>query len=148
VKERSLEFGGEGVRKFDLIRWNLLGQRLTEAKADLTAMSKRSGTFAGIYANNLLDFSQLPDSVVYSKASTTPTGLILRNSLYVPRNGLRPASGDSMVLWVSKSVANVLTSSGASNGYAFYFKANHSELLPIPQPALDANYNLKQDYGY
>jgi len=148
VKERSLEFGGEGIRKFDLIRWNLLGQRLTEAKADLTAMSKRSGTFAGIYANNLLDFSKLPDSLVYSKASTTPTGLILRNSLYAPRNGLRPASGDSMVLWASKSIANVLTSSGSSNGYAFYFKANHSELLPIPQPALDANYNLKQDYGY
>src|SRR6201991_1929933 len=148
VKERSLEFGGEGVRKFDLIRWNLLGQRLTEAKADLTAMSKRSGAFAGIYANNPLDFSKLPDSLIYSKASTTPTGLILRNSLYAPRNGLRPASGDSMVLWVSKSIANVLTSSGSSNGYAFYFKTNHSELLPIPQPALDANYNLKQDYGY
>jgi hypothetical protein len=148
VKERSLEFGGEGVRKFDLIRWNLLGQRLTEAKADLTAMSKRSGTFAGIYANNPLDFSKLPDSLVYSKASTTPTGLILRNSLYAPRSGLRPAAGDSMVLWVSKSIAGVLNSSGSSNGYAFYFKPNHSELLPIPQPALDANYNLKQDYGY
>jgi hypothetical protein len=148
VKERSLEFGGEGIRKFDLIRWNLLGQRLTEAKADLTAMSKRSGTFAGIYANNPLNFSKLPDSVVYSKASTTPTGLILRNSLYVPRNGLLPAAGDSMVLWTSKAIANVLSSSGTSNGYAFYFKPNHSELLPIPQPALDANYNLKQDYGY
>jgi hypothetical protein len=148
VKERSLEFGGEGVRKFDLIRWNLLGQRLTEAKADLTAMSKRSGAFAGIYANNPLDFSKLPDSLIYSKASTTPTGLILRNSLYVPRNGMRPATGDSMVLWVSKNIAGVLSSSGSSNGYAFYFKANHSELLPIPQPALDANYNLKQDYGY
>jgi len=148
VKERSLEFGGEGVRKFDLIRWNLLGQRLTEAKADLTAMSKRSGAFAGIYANNPLDFSKLPDSLVYSKASTTPTGLILRNSLYALRSGLLPAAGDSMVLWVSKSIAGVLSSSGSSNGYAFYFKPNHSELLPIPQSALDANYNLKQDYGY
>jgi hypothetical protein len=148
VKERSLEFGGEGVRKFDLIRWNLLGQRLAEAKADLTSMSRRSGTFAGIYANNPLDFSLLPDSLIYNKASTTPTGLILRNSLYAPRNGLRPATGDSMVIWTSKAIANVLNLSGASNGYAFYFKANHSELLPIPQPALDANYNLKQDYGY
>ncbi|HEY4286774.1 MAG TPA: RagB/SusD family nutrient uptake outer membrane protein [Puia sp.] len=148
VKERSLEFGGEGMRKFDLIRWNLLGQRLTEAKADLTAMSKRNGTFSGIYANNTLDFSKLPDSLIYSKASTTPTGLILRNSLYAPRNGLLPATGDSMVVWTSKKIADVLMSSGSSNGYAFYFKANHSELLPIPQSALDANYNLKQDYGY
>jgi len=148
VKERSLEFGGEGIRKFDLIRWNLINQRLTEAKADLTAMSKRSGTFAGIFANNTLDFSKLPDSMVYSKASTIATNIIYRNSLYVPRNGIRPATGDSMLLWVNKNIANVLSSSGGSNGYAFYFKPNHSELLPIPQPALDANYNLKQDYGY
>ena len=148
VKERSLEFGGEGIRKFDLIRWNLLGQRLAEAKADLTAMSKRSGTFSGVYANNTLNFSLLPDSMVWSKASTSPTGLVLRNSLYAPRGGVLPAAGDSMILWVSKSIANVLNLSGSSNGYAFYFTANHSELLPIPQPALDANYNLKQDYGY
>ena len=36
---------------------------------------------------------------------------------------------------------------GSSNGYAFFFKPNHSELFLIPQAALDANYNLKQDYG-
>ncbi|MCW3087967.1 MAG: RagB/SusD family nutrient uptake outer membrane protein, partial [Sediminibacterium sp.] len=35
VKERSLEFGGEGIRKYDLIRWNLLGTALAETKANL-----------------------------------------------------------------------------------------------------------------
>ena len=30
VKERSLELGGEGVRKFDLIRWNLLAKKITD----------------------------------------------------------------------------------------------------------------------
>ena len=57
-------------------------------------------------------------------------------------------SGYTKALWVSKAIANVLNATGASNGYAFYFAENHSELLPIPQAALDANYNLKQDYGY
>jgi hypothetical protein len=30
MKERSLELGGEGVRKYDLIRWNLLAQKIAE----------------------------------------------------------------------------------------------------------------------
>ena len=38
VRERSLEFGGEGIRKYDLIRWNLLATAITETKANLTKM--------------------------------------------------------------------------------------------------------------
>ena len=47
VKERALELGGEGVRKYDLIRWNLLATKLAETKAALLAMS----TGSGIYSN-------------------------------------------------------------------------------------------------
>jgi hypothetical protein len=39
ARERSLELGGEGVRKFDLIRWNLLATSFTETKANLLKMS-------------------------------------------------------------------------------------------------------------
>jgi hypothetical protein len=147
VKERSLELGGEGVRKYDLIRWNLLAQRLSEAKTDIASLASRSGTFAGVYANNPLDFSQLPDSVFYKTSSTSSTGIQFGTSLYVPRT-TGSLSGYSRALWVSKAIANVLNATGSSNGYAFYFKPNHSELLPIPQSALDANHNLTQDYGY
>jgi hypothetical protein len=45
VKERALEFGGEGIRKYDLIRWNLLGQKLTETKAIIQAMSERTALY-------------------------------------------------------------------------------------------------------
>jgi hypothetical protein len=38
VRERSLELGGEGVRKFDLLRWNLLAAAINESKANLTKM--------------------------------------------------------------------------------------------------------------
>ena len=58
-----------------LIRWNLLGWRLADAKANLTAMAARSGTFVGNYANNPLDFSKLPDSVFYKTTSTSATGI-------------------------------------------------------------------------
>lgn len=35
VRERSLEFGGEGIRKYDLKRWGLLGTALTETQTSL-----------------------------------------------------------------------------------------------------------------
>ncbi len=147
VKERSLEFGGEGIRKYDLIRWNLLGARLADAKTNLTNMANKSGTFTGNYANNTLDFSKIPDSVFYKTTSTSVTGLQIGNSLYAPRP-VSKLSGFTESLWANKTISTILMQTGSSNGYAFDFKANHSELLPIPQAALDANYNLKQDYGY
>jgi hypothetical protein len=147
VKERSLEFGGEGVRKYDLIRWNLLGARLADAKTNLANMAARTGTFAGNYANNTLNFANLPDSVFYKTTSTSATGIQFATSLYVPRT-VSSVSGYSKALWVNSAIANVLMQTGSSNGYAFDFKPNHSELLPIPTTVLQANYNLAQDYGY
>jgi len=148
VKERSLEFGGEGIRKFDLIRWNLLAQRLADAKTNLTSMASKKGGFTGSYNTNPLNFANLPDSVFYDSTSNISTGVVLGTSLYVPRTTSSLGGPYKRQLWVSKAISGVLSASGSSNGYAFYFTPNHSELLPIPQQALDANYNLKQDYGY
>jgi starch-binding outer membrane protein, SusD/RagB family len=79
VKERSLEFGGEGIRKYDLIRWNLINTRLADAKTNLTNMAARTGTFAGNYTNSTIDFSKIPDS------STITTGVQWATSLYAAR---------------------------------------------------------------
>lgn len=38
VKERALEFGGEGIRKYDLIRWNLLSTKIQEQRDAITKM--------------------------------------------------------------------------------------------------------------
>jgi hypothetical protein len=137
----------EGIRKFDLIRWNLLGQRLADAKTNLTSLSQRTGGFTGAYNTNPLDFSKLPDSVFYKKASFIETGINWAVSLYQPRT-VSSVSGAAKVAWATKAVANVLSSTGSSNGFAFYFTPNHSELLPIPLSALQSNNNLVQDYGY
>jgi hypothetical protein len=148
VTERSLEFGGEGIRKFDLIRWNLIGQRLADAKTNLNAMAAKKGGFTGSYNTSPINFASLPDSVFYDSAkSIVSTGLLLKTSLYTPRTGSTDSTFKK-IIWVTKAVNGVLSATGSSNGYAYYFTPNHSELLPIPQQALDANKNLKQDYGY
>lgn len=42
VNERAWEFGGECLRRFDLVRWNLYGEKITEVKQGLTAMGLAS----------------------------------------------------------------------------------------------------------
>lgn len=40
VDERALEFGGECLRRFDLVRWNLYGKKIIETKTKLDNMGK------------------------------------------------------------------------------------------------------------
>jgi starch-binding outer membrane protein, SusD/RagB family len=147
VRERSLEFGGEGIRKFDLIRWNLIAQRLADAKTNLANLAARTGTFTGSYFSNTWQFNQLPDSTFYNNNSSITTEVEWGTSLYVPRT-TSSISGYTKVAWVTSTIANVLSASGSSNAFAYDFKPDHSELLPIPIAAIEADYNLTQDYGY
>ncbi len=48
VDERALEFTGEMLRKADLIRWNLLSTKLTEAKNKLQQLENRQGIYASL----------------------------------------------------------------------------------------------------
>ncbi len=43
VRERSFELGGEGVRKYDLIRWNLLAAKIDAPGAALGASGLKGG---------------------------------------------------------------------------------------------------------
>jgi hypothetical protein len=53
VNERAWEFGGELLRKFDLVRWNLYGPYISATRENLIQMGldTRFGTGQGEYAN-------------------------------------------------------------------------------------------------
>ncbi|HEV2481815.1 MAG TPA: RagB/SusD family nutrient uptake outer membrane protein [Puia sp.] len=148
VRERSLELGGEGMRKYDLIRWNLLGTRIADAKTNITNLAAAANTgFTGNYISNVWNFSQLPASAFYNTKSTITTGVQWGTSLYAPTS-VSSITGYTKVAWVTSSIAGVLSTTSSSGAFAADFKPNHSELLPIPQAAIAADYNLTQDYGY
>lgn len=42
VDERAWEFGGEALRKYDLVRWNIYGKKIVETKDILTQMGRSS----------------------------------------------------------------------------------------------------------
>ncbi len=48
VEEYKFEFTGEMERKMDLIRWNLLGSKLEEAKEKLTNLKNRTGEYSNV----------------------------------------------------------------------------------------------------
>jgi hypothetical protein len=136
VKERSLELGGEGVRKYDLIRWNMLASKINETKAALLAMSTSAAPY-----------NTLPTSMFYRTGSTSDdnrfgaTGL-WANSFYKAAPTATP-SGTTKVVWLSAAINTT-----ALSRFATGFVTGKSELLPIPQPARDANRNLTQNPGY
>lgn len=127
VNERYFEFGGEGIRKYDLIRWNLLASKIAETRGNYTKM-----------LNKAAPYNNLPQNMYYKSASTE---VIFSNSLYTPTPATTP-TGYTRVAWVSS-----ITTAWITN-FAQYFTPNHSELLPLPQSVVESNPKLKQDYGY
>ncbi|MFY7963549.1 MAG: RagB/SusD family nutrient uptake outer membrane protein, partial [Chitinophagaceae bacterium] len=88
VKERSLEFGGEGIRKYDLIRWNLLEKALNESKQNLTALANSTNlvnpTYMAGYPTYVLD-NKLPRNMFFktnTKSDENTTQGIWMNSFY------------------------------------------------------------------
>lgn len=126
VNERFFEFGGEGIRKYDLIRWNLLDQKIRETRENYTKM-----------LNKQAPYGQVPQHVFYKTGSPT---VIFGNSLYKPSPSAM--SGYTRVNWAASITAAWVTN------VAQLFTANKSELMPIPQTAIESNYRLTQDYGY
>ncbi|MCH7413895.1 RagB/SusD family nutrient uptake outer membrane protein [Belliella sp. R4-6] len=128
VQERAFEFAGEGIRKYDLIRWNLLETKLNETKANLAAMAARTGEYAN-----------LPTTMYYEAGATELNWL---NSFYQPQPTTAPA-GSASVSWVGTGINTTILTF-----YAIGFTPGKSELLPLHTSILDANPRLKQEYGY
>jgi hypothetical protein len=127
AEERKFEFGGEGIRKYDLIRWNLLGTKLLETRASLTKFSVGQAPYTNI-----------PRTRYYKNSSTD---LVWSNPLFGAPPATAP-SGYTLRQWAADVSVSYIPQPGE------LFKANHSEVLPLPQSAINSNPKLKQDYGY
>ncbi len=146
VNERYLEFGGEGIRKYDLIRWNLLGTKIAEARLKITQIRD----FVGQYANvpQYIYWKNNGEEIQYFAANPFTTTA-------VPS----PTTGWTRTDWRQHlvfSVSSTGTISGASidnlplqDGIARFFTPNKSELFPYTTAILDTyGGRLKQNPGY
>jgi hypothetical protein len=149
VRERFLEFGDEGIRKYDLIRWNLLGTAIAETKVNLAHMGAtvplpmNAPSYMASPAPYCLSAS-LPMFMYYFNNATADDSKIWINSLYKPAPAAVPV-GTTRVNWVGYSAFNTTY----TNIFASAFRVNHSELLPIYNTIIAASRGtLTQDYGY
>jgi starch-binding outer membrane protein, SusD/RagB family len=131
VKERAFELCSEGLRKYDLIRWNLLGVKIQETKQALAQLQDRTGIYDG-----------LPTSMYYKTGSTADDRTLWATSFYKPAPSSTPA-GSTRVAWIGSSITTTILAR-----YAIDFMPGKSELLPIPQAARGANPNLSQNPNY
>lgn len=127
VDEHKYEFTGEMERKLALIRWNLLGTNLADAKARLTELKNRTGRYGDV------------PSVLYYKYAADNETLII----YGLNRGETsdPGAGWLSVDWTALSDSKIA---------ALYRKnPDTRQFWPIWQVFLDASNNtLTNDYGY
>ncbi len=162
VRERSLEFGAEGIRKYDLKRWGLLGKALNETKSILNNLATNKA---------MLTTSYMATPPSYSISGPLPTSMYFN----YPGDAGNPIGRDKAVddstLWVNSFFAKQPTitviptldrpvntkvswiGSGITSTFGKYFAVGftekHSELFPIPQAVIDAsNGAITQNNGY
>lgn len=149
VQERLLEFGGEGIRKYDLIRWNLLDAKLTETRSKLTDLMNGTGRYANVPMYIWTKANTYDPSInrtANMDAVDFAGGKAAAETLFTPNDSNTAPSGYTTKDW-RKSVSQE-SINGTSSGLATYFIKNARELFPLHTDIITENYNLKQDYGY
>lgn len=92
VDERALEFVGEFLRKQDLIRWNLLGSKMEEEKANMDALANRTGIYANIPNNIYYQYAEDGMSILFygfneGEIADPGAGWTAENNYFVSEKG-------------------------------------------------------------
>jgi hypothetical protein len=148
VKERLLEFGGEGVRKYDLIRWNIMASKFAETRDKINQFSLGQGIYANLplYVYAKAATYQLTNSV--QEVATLDTyGGSPSSTLFQPGLGVSTApAGYTTKNWRAAVSTNATTGDAAL--FAQFFEQNKREVFPYPAASLLLNTMLVQNYGY
>jgi len=65
-EERKLEFTGEYIRKYDLMRWGIVSETLIRAHERLQAMNRHEGEFAGLNDTIYYKYKYVGDELSYT----------------------------------------------------------------------------------
>lgn len=147
MKERAFEFCGEYIRKYDLMRWGILKEKLMETTNRLQNLAAHTGEYA-----------QLGDTVYYHYTpnyhySQTGEPVYVIDSIWGLNKGElgKPATYNKENGWKS---SNIYTKDDGSvfNSYKLYENAemiDNRQYWPIfPINLQSSNGNLWNDYGY
>lgn len=169
VKERLLEFGGEGIRKYDLIRWNLLATTIQETRAKMRLFAFGAPAIDPVSgeANPYQNYPQYVYPVTAGSPflngdsqSEAASQLFYGNvgpsvAYFTPNSTTGTPAGHTQRYWRREAglwTAGVLASSyinDGSTGWVCRFEANKKELLPYADQIIRENRGgIVQNYGY
>ncbi len=145
VNERYLEFGHEGIRKYDLLRWNMLASKLNETRTKIQQIRDRTGVYANvpqyIYWKNNGEEIQF-----YTGSNTAANAQPFWQPTQVPAS----TTGWTRLDWAQHlTVANAIDNKPLWQGLASFFVTGKSELFPFDQ-AMISSYQgkLQNNPGY
>lgn len=143
VNERWLEFGGEAIRKYDLIRWNLLSTKLTEARQAIVDIKDAKGKFATV----------VPDTVwwrnVGEEIQYYPETLGSKHAFNKLKQKPTSTTGWTALVWRGQLSQNIIDGKPMNTGFASFYTPNKSELFPFDQATIAAYQGkLKQNPNY
>ena len=160
VEENAMEFAGEGFRKWDLIRWNLLVEKIREAKKEYLTMMN-DGTFQKeVYFNYIKDDAGQPTNKIDFSSITwygLPAGKTADDyhaSAKSFGNGDTSKNTDTQVYTNLPSISSGLVGVGtlAAGGTTINFEEPaimNRYLLPIASTTISAsNGAISNSYGY
>lgn len=160
VNERYLEFGHEGIRKYDLIRWNMLSSKIAETRIKLQQIRDRQGVYANV--PQYIYWKNNGEEIIYYAGSNTATTAVpWYKPTQVPPSGVgsNPATQWVRVNWaenlnLTRNAAGNLVGASVDGmalheGFARFFVSGKSELFPYDQSTLQTYQGrIKQNPGY
>jgi starch-binding outer membrane protein, SusD/RagB family len=145
VNERFLEFAHEGIRKFDLLRWNLLNTKIQEARQKIQDIRDRKGAYANV--PQYVYWKNNGEEIQFYAGATAPA---TAQPFWRPTQVPSPATGWTRLDWAQHlTTASAIDGKPLWQGFASFFVPGKSELFPYDQVTL-ASYQgkLKQNPGY
>lgn len=147
INERAFEFCGENIRKYDLMRWGILKERLEKTMTRISDLDNGTGDFAGRLDS--VYFTYKEDN---SYAQTGKAYVLDKIIGFYPGDVI-PSEYDKSTGWVRK---NIYTKDGKHhldpNTYTLYKKGTDIDMRQY-WPIFDVNVTashgkLWNDYGY
>lgn len=154
VNERYLEFGHEGIRRYDLLRWNMLATKLADTKVKLNQIRDATGPYT--YVPDSIWYKNVGEEIqFYAGTNIAPTA----QPFWRPKQRPSPTTGWTGVQWRSHLVFGTdaqgrptgarIDNLSLADGLARFFVTGKSELYPFHQNVISSYQGLLlQNPGY
>ena len=145
VDERAWEFGGEMIRKYELIRWNLYYEKVKETVDGCKKMAEDAFNGTGTLPDYLYTkLSENGDLMIYNpyrKVLSAPDDTWTRQSWLISMHS--ETNADGYATWITYDWDNYINPSniGVPNGVIRY-------VFPIPTIGIDNSKGLLKNDGY